>query len=86
MRKLGLLLVLALASCSTAGSTVDPIPGSITYGGQPRERLVKSPAGSTFSHSFRTGGGRLALETYRIEPDRSLTLLRREIISDYPEN
>ena len=85
MRKLSLLLVLALASCTSAGVGVEPIPGSITYGGQPRAKLTKAPAGSTMSHSFRTGDGRIALETYRIEPDRSLTLLRREIISDYPE-
>ncbi len=86
MRKLSLILVLALASCTSTVSSVEPIPGSITYGGQPHGRLTKAPAGSTMSHSFRTGDGRLALETYRIEPDRSLTLLRREIISDYPEN
>lgn len=86
MRTLILLLALGLASCTTAGSGVEPIPGSITYGGQPKTRLTKAPVGSTFNHEFRTGNGRLALETYRIEPDRSLTLLNREIISDYPEN
>ncbi|NTJ43164.1 hypothetical protein G6L28_11215 [Agrobacterium larrymoorei] len=87
MRILSLILVAtALASCATGAASLEPIPGSITYGGQPRTKLTKSPVGSTFSHDFRTTDGRLAFETYRIEPDRSLTLLNREIVSDFPEN
>lgn len=86
MRKFALLFVLALASCTTGASAVEPIPGSITYGGQPRTKLTKSPVGSTFSHEFVMQDGRRAHETYRIEPDRSLTLLDREIISDPPSD
>jgi hypothetical protein len=32
------------------------------------------------------GDGRLAIETYRIQPDRSLKLERREIVGDWPPN
>ncbi len=85
MRPYVLLLLAALASCTTA-YTVEPIPGSITYGGQPRTKLTKSPVGSTLNHDFITTDGRRAFETYRIEPDRSLTLLNREILSDLPSD
>lgn len=84
MRKLALLFVVALASCTTASNTVEPIPGSITYGGQPRTKLTKSPIGSTLSHDFSMGDGRRAYETYRIAPDRSLILMNRVIMSDVP--
>lgn len=83
MRKLALIFVLALAGCTTS-QAVEPIPGSIIYGGQPRTKLEKSPIGSTFKHDFRMDDGRRALETYKIAPDRSLILIRRVIISDVP--
>ncbi|OLP58617.1 hypothetical protein BJF93_17390 [Xaviernesmea oryzae] len=70
-----------LSACTTGGDPgVRPIPGSITYGGQPRSRLTKAPAGSTFTHLLTDEYGRQAEETYRIEPDRSLTLLSRRRI------
>jgi hypothetical protein len=71
---------LMLASCTTP--EVEPIPGSITYGGQPRTKLTKSPIGSVVHNSFRTVTG-VAYETYIIQPDRSLKLIRREIRSDF---
>ncbi|TCQ09658.1 hypothetical protein C8J34_10253 [Rhizobium sp. PP-F2F-G36] len=68
--------VLALAACTPYD--VQPIPGSITYGGpQPRTKLTKSPIGSTFTNQITDEYGCMAMETYRIEPDRSLKLLRR---------
>lgn len=70
-----------LSACTTAADPgVQPIPGSITYGGQPRTRLTKAPVGSTFSHLLTDEYGRQAEEIYRIEPDRSLTLLSRRRI------
>jgi hypothetical protein len=73
-------VALMLASCTTPD--VEPIPGSITYGGQPRTKLTKSPIGSVVHNSFRTLTG-VAYETYIIQPDRSLKLIRREIRSDF---
>ena len=70
-----------LSSCTaTAGSGIEPIPGSITYNGQPRTRLTKAPVGSTFTHVLTDEYGHQAEEVYRIEPDRSLTLLSRRRI------
>lgn len=81
------ILAIALAGCSASATTVGynfnsgsglaPIPGSITYGGQPRTRLTKSPIGSTFSHEFTNQLGREVHETYMIEPDRSLKIIDR---------
>lgn len=74
------IALLMLAACSTSPE-VEPIPGSITYGGQPRTKLTKSPIGSTVNHEFFTAFGK-ARETYILQPDRSLKLVRRDIISD----
>ncbi len=73
---------LLLTSCNSTPPTVEPIPGSITYGGQPRTKLTKAPVGSRVHNSFRVVNG-VAYETYVIEPDRSLKLIRREIRSDF---
>lgn len=70
---------LALSACTTA--TVEPIPGSITYNGQPHTKLTKSPVGSTFEHRFYADGGEY-VETYQIQPDRSLKLIWRRFLPD----
>jgi hypothetical protein len=54
----------------------EPIPGSITYGGQPKSRLLKAPVGSSFTHDFFSGAASYQ-ETYTIQPDRSLKLVGR---------
>jgi hypothetical protein len=56
---------------------LEPIPGSITYGGQPRTRLTKAPVGSIVPHQFIDRVGRRVYESYVIEPDRSLRLVSR---------
>lgn len=78
-----LVIVASLGGC-TAGVTtyrfssqLEPIPGSITYGGQPRSRLTKAPVGSIVPHQFRDQFGRPVYEIYVIEPDRSLRLVSR---------
>lgn len=72
--------LLGLTACTSAGlsgAPVEPIPGSIIYGGQPRTKLTKSPIGSTFYHRFQDQRGDGWIELYRIEPDRSLELVAR---------
>jgi hypothetical protein len=76
---------LALSGCQTYAlnsNGLEPIPGSITYGGQPRSRLMKSPIGSTVPHEFRNQWGERVRETYIIQPDRSLKIVERHVIPE----
>jgi hypothetical protein len=72
-----LAAVISLAVAGCASTELQPIPGSITYNGQPRTKLMKSPIGSTFEHSFRDPRGDEYVETYQIRADRSLRLISR---------
>jgi hypothetical protein len=67
-------------SLNTAG--LDPVPGSITYGGQPRTKLTKAPIGSTVPHEFRNQFGERVQETYVIQPDRSLKIVERHVLPE----
>ena len=64
---------------SSPAFAIEPIPGSITYHGQPT-RLLKSPVGSQVSNEFWYDGYRYS-ESYTIQPDRSLKLTNRTILS-----
>lgn len=70
---------------ATGDTEVKPIPGSITYNGQPRTKLTKSPPGSVLQNSFYDSSGTKVLETYILQPDRTLKLTRRELIADVPQ-
>lgn len=78
-----LCAALALAGCTT--TELEPIPGSITYNGQPRTKLTKAPIGSTFSHDFYQGS-KVVEETYQIQPDRSIKIVRREYRDIFPDD
>ena len=80
-----LLLLSGCEATTTVGYSpyLEPIPGSITYGGQPRTRLTKAPVGSIVPHQFIDQYGRRVYETYVIEPDRSLRLVNRRY-RDFP--
>ena len=67
---LSLGLILGLSGCTSAGE-LEPVPGSITYGGQPATRLTKAPVGSTVTHRFRDQFNQEWGERYVIQPDRS---------------
>ncbi len=69
-----------LAACSTA-QPLQPIPGSITYGGQPHMKLTESPPGTRLKHRFTNQWGQDVYETYIIQPDRSLKLVSRQEMS-----
>ena len=80
-------LALALGGCTAVSSDapgLEPIPGSITYGGQPRTRLQKAPVGSSVSHQFINQFGHRVEERYVIQPDRSLKLVFRRISRGWP--
>lgn len=74
-----IMIPLFLVSCTQTISPIEypPIPGSITYKGQPRTKLTKVPIGSTFQHEIRVGTGDFYIETYQVQPDRSLKIIRR---------
>lgn len=74
-------LAAGLAAC-TAMPELAPIPGSITYSGQPATKLTKAPVGSTLHHRLNDEYGLPAEETYVIQPDRSLRLVRRVRLSE----
>ncbi len=63
---------------------LEPTPGSITYGGQPRTKLTKSPIGSAVHNDFYDQQGQRVYETYILQPNRSLKLVRRQIVPDFP--
>jgi hypothetical protein len=77
----GVLSVLFVTGCTPSISPRDyaPIPGSITYKGQPRTKLTIVPIGSTFSHEINLGNGDYVIETYQVQPDRSLKIINRYI-------
>ena len=68
-------VLLALAGNAQA---LEPVDGSITYR-NPDVRIgfSKAPAGTTFEHHFYDNGGDHIVETYRINPDRTLQLIER---------
>ena len=74
-------LAVMLAGCSASTASLEPVPGSITYGGQPRTKLTKSPIGSTFEHRYRDQFGDEWVERYRILPDRSLEIVSRHRVN-----
>ena len=49
--KLSTACVIAILTATPAALAqgLAPVPGSITYSGQPRTKLTKAPVGSTFS-------------------------------------
>lgn len=63
------------------GPGIVPIKGSITYGGQPKSRSGRLPAGSTFTHDFYSRFGDRVEERYRVLEDGSLDIFSRKISS-----
>ncbi len=70
--------LLAIATGSAAFASVQPIPGSITYENS-NAMLEKAPAGSTFFHTFAKGDGRDVREVYKVNADKSVTLVNRTV-------
>jgi hypothetical protein len=71
-----ILIAVATLLLAYPAFALEPIPGSITYGGQPRTKLKKAPVGSPVVHRFESGGNEYE-ERYIIQPDRSLRLVSR---------
>lgn len=69
--------VFAIAASTAAVAGPMPIPGSITH--ENAAQLDQSPVGSTVLHTFSDGSGRDVNEVYKVNDDRSLTLVSRSI-------
>ncbi|MBR0555186.1 hypothetical protein J5J10_05775 [Ciceribacter sp. L1K23] len=72
-------VIASLAGASSAFA-IEPIQGSITYGGHVAQ-LSKAPVGSTVLHSFNAGGSDFR-EVYRVSADRTLDLVSRSVAND----
>ncbi|AXV17651.1 hypothetical protein CYG48_17635 (plasmid) [Neorhizobium sp. SOG26] len=81
MKKTFAIALLAAALGGTSAFAIEPIPGSITYTNPSKARLMKSPVGSSLSHSFYADGNRYN-ERYIVQPDHSLKLVGRWESSD----
>ena len=68
-------LAVLLASCRQ--TALQPILGSITHGGQPRDKLTLAPIGSQVPNTFTDQWGDTVIETYIVQPRRSLKLVNR---------
>ncbi len=78
MKSLITAALLSLVTGSAAFASVQPIPGSITYDNA-EVMLEKAPAGSTFFHTFANGDGRDVREIYKVNADKSVSLVNRTI-------
>lgn len=70
-------LLASLAGASSAFA-IEPIPGSITYGGH-QSTLEKSPVGSNFFHTFYSPNGEEVRETYKVNSDHTVSLVARTV-------
>ncbi len=73
--------LIAVVAGSAAFAEIQPIPGSLTYGNA-NVHLQKAPAGSTMFHKFISRDGDKVNEVYRVNQDRTVTLVNRSIIND----
>lgn len=74
-------ITLAALLFASPAFALEPIPGSITYGGGPHAKLQSSPIGSTLIHRFDSEGHEYE-ERYVLQSDRSLKLISRSRRSD----
>lgn len=70
--------LISLVAGTAAFASVQPIPGSITYENA-NVMLEKAPAGSTFFHTFANGDGRDVREVYKVNADKSVSLVNRTV-------
>lgn len=75
MNKFALIAAATVVASATSAFAIEPIPGSITYGGHVAQ-LQKAPVGSTVFHSFTSDGNGFR-ETYLVSADQTLQLVSR---------
>ncbi|NKN36293.1 hypothetical protein HFC70_07965 [Agrobacterium sp. a22-2] len=70
--------LIAALTGSSAAFAIEPIQGSITYGGH-QSYLEKAPVGSNFFHTFTGQDGNKVREVYKVNADRSVSLVSRTV-------
>ena len=79
--KLAIAAALAPLVAAPAAFALEPIPGSITYGGH-QAQLEKAPAGSNFFHTFYGPNGDEVREVYQVNADRTVSLVSRVTVDN----
>lgn len=79
--KIAIAAALATLVAAPAAFALEPIPGSITYGGH-QAQLEKAPAGSNFFHTFYGPNGNEVREIYQVNADRTVSLVSRVSVDD----
>ncbi|MFN7010093.1 MAG: hypothetical protein ACK4PN_08675 [Allorhizobium sp.] len=79
--KIAIAAALATLVAAPAAFALEPIPGSITYGGR-QAQLEKAPAGSNFFHTFYGPNGNEVREIYQVNADRTVSLVSRVTVDD----
>ncbi|QLF70781.1 hypothetical protein FE840_015220 [Peteryoungia desertarenae] len=69
--------VLAVVAAPAAFASVAPIEGSLNYNAP--VQLQQAPVGSTVLHTFNDGSGRDVREVYKVNADKTVTLVTRSI-------
>ncbi|MCS0461017.1 hypothetical protein WGT02_37660 (plasmid) [Rhizobium sp. T1470] len=74
-------VAIALAACTTSTAQIQPLPGSLTYGG----RVVHSPyrPGTVIKNTFLGKFGYRINERYVVQPDGTLKLTYQNWGQDY---
>ena len=79
--KIAIAAALATLVAAPAAFALEPIPGSITYGGH-QAQLEKAPAGSNFFHTFYGPSGNEVREVYQVNADRTVSLVSRVTVDN----
>jgi hypothetical protein len=74
------LPVMSLTGCSPSTQRLEPLPNSPVQADR-SPRLAKAPIGSTVNYQVYGPFGDRFEETYQVQPDRSLRLVRRYELS-----
>ena len=69
--------LISVVAGSAAFAAPQAIPGSITYDNA--AQLQQAPVGSTVLHTFAKGDGRDVNEVYKVNEDKTLSLVTRTI-------
>lgn len=81
MKTIAATALLATLVGASSAFALQPIPGSITYDGH-QAQLEKAPAGSNFFHTFYGPNGQEVREIYKVNADRTVTLVSRSVAND----